>query len=374
MTESEPIPLRRARLPTAEDILPYLRAIDEAGQYSNFGPLNRAFEERLAAHLGVAAGTVLTTCNATAGLALALRECAAPGARYCVLPAFTFPATPAAAVEAGLEPLFADIDAESLTLQPEAAEALVGAGYEIGAVQPVSPFGRPVNTADWEAFSERTGIPVVIDAAWCFDSLRPSWLPQVLSLHATKVLGIGEGGAVVSSDIALLERLRRSANFAFDADRRVLSARGNAKLSEYGAAVGMAALDAWPARREALAEIHRAYGEGLADHDHVERVFTEAHGEWVTATVAIELADADAHACAAAMAREGVEARAWWGTPCHRHPAYARSAAADLTNTEATAARILNLPMADDMARHQVERVVATFERALAALPPHGTY
>jgi dTDP-4-amino-4,6-dideoxygalactose transaminase len=66
------IPVMRPMLPAAERLLPYLKQIDTARIYSNFGPLALAFEERLAAHFGLLETTVTTVANGTLGLALAL--------------------------------------------------------------------------------------------------------------------------------------------------------------------------------------------------------------------------------------------------------------------------------------------------------------
>jgi PAS domain S-box-containing protein len=67
----------------------------------------------------------------------------------------------------------------------------------------------------------------------------------VVSLHATKVLGIGEGGFVLCDDPALTRSIRARTNFGFDGTREANVPAFNAKMSEYHAAVGNAALDEW---------------------------------------------------------------------------------------------------------------------------------
>lgn len=365
MTDGDWIPLRRPRLPAAEELLPYLRRIDASGRYSNFGPLCGELEGRLAAHVGTAEGTVATACSGTAGLTAALQGVARRDGRYCLMPSFTFPGTPAAAVAAGLEPRFADIDPDSLMLTPARAEAACGNRTDVAAVMPVSAFGAPLDVAGWEAFEARTGIPVVLDAAWCFDSLHPSRLPQVISLHATKVLGVGEGGAVVSTDEALIAEVRQRTNFGLDAERRIEFPAGNAKLPEYSAAVGHAALDAWPERRDRLAELHGRYGRALAGVPGIDRVFTDTRGHWVTATVAVVLSPGwPAADAVAALAGRGVEARTWWGEPCHRQPAYRGHAGGPMPATDNAAASVLNLPLSDGMVDADVDRVCEALRTA----------
>src|SRR5437773_2775388 len=87
------IPVARPQLASVEAALPYLRAIDDARTYSNYGPVNARFEARLAERFGLPAGSVVTCANGTIGLTLALL--AAIGARrgLCLIPAWTFTAT-----------------------------------------------------------------------------------------------------------------------------------------------------------------------------------------------------------------------------------------------------------------------------------------
>ena len=80
------------------------------------------------------------------------------------------------------------------------ADVIARAPGEVGAVMPVVPFGRPIDFDGWDRFRSRTGLPVVIDAAAGFDSVTPTETPAVVSLHATKVFGVGEGGFVLSDD------------------------------------------------------------------------------------------------------------------------------------------------------------------------------
>jgi dTDP-4-amino-4,6-dideoxygalactose transaminase len=89
---------------------------------------------------------------------------------------------------------------------------------------PVSAFGAPVDLRGWDAFTAETGIPAVLDAAAGVDTLRPGMTPAVVSFHATKPLGIGEGGALVSVDAETIARFRSFANFGFGNGRQLVAA------------------------------------------------------------------------------------------------------------------------------------------------------
>src|SRR6478735_8381336 len=100
------LPVMRPKLPAASSVFPYLSEIDTSRIYSNFGPLAIRLEHRLAAHFGVGDHAVTTVANATLGLALALTAQQARVGSLCVIPAWTFVASPQAASLAGLTAYF----------------------------------------------------------------------------------------------------------------------------------------------------------------------------------------------------------------------------------------------------------------------------
>ncbi|WP_338663453.1 aminotransferase class I/II-fold pyridoxal phosphate-dependent enzyme [Pararoseomonas sp. SCSIO 73927] len=363
------IPVARPRLPAAEAILPYLQEIDANHWYANHGLLWLRLQSRLAAHWGMGGDEVALTANATLALALALRATGVAPGRKCLMPAWTFVATAGAARGAGLVPHFADVDAGTWALDPDAVEARPDLG-EMGAILVVAPFGRPLDLARWDALSDRTGVPVIVDAAAAFDALRDGGpmavgrAPVVVSLHATKSFGIGEGGAVLSRDAAWLERLRRLSNFGFLGSRDAVLAGTNAKMSEYAAAIGLAAMDAWPGTRAGWRSITRHYADAL---EHAGLPSSPGFGgDWVSATLSV-LWPGEGADGAAALAREGIGTLRWWGDGCHRNPAYADCPRDPLPVTEAIARRAIGLPFWRDMTATQVEYICGVARRAAGA-------
>jgi dTDP-4-amino-4,6-dideoxygalactose transaminase len=298
------IPVMRPMLPAAERLLPYLKQIDAARIYSNFGPLALSFERRLAAHFELPETVVVTVANATLGLALALLAQQVRPGTLCMLPGWTFIASAHAVRLAGLVPYFVDVDARTWAIDVTSiADLMSYAPAQVGAVMPVVPFGQPIDLAAWGRFRASTGVPVVIDAAAGFDSLVPSETPAVVSLHATKTLGIGEGGFVVSTDQSLIKEIRARANFGFRADRTAVVPAMNAKLSEYHAAVGLAALDEWPHARADWAAVAGAYRRALPESNRIR--FQAGFGEsWVSSTCNLSFADVEAGSRARGSTRE----------------------------------------------------------------------
>ncbi len=369
MAPAPSIPVARPQLPPAEAILPYLREIDAVRYYSNYGPLVRRLQDRLAASIAFtdgADGYAVTCANATLGLTLALLAQGAPSGTRCIMPAWGFVASPLAASMAGLVPFFVDVDEASWAITAEIAEqATASSAAPVGAVMVVSPFGSSIDVAAWDAFRRRTGLAVAIDAAAGFDGLRAGQAPVVVSLHATKALGIGEGGFVATSDRDLVIDVARRANFGFFQKRETETAATNAKMSEYHAAVGLAALDAWPETRAAFRRVAGAYRRHLAG---APVAFLPGYGEnWVSSTCVVRISGATAETLAARLAAAGIETRAWWGQGCHRQPRFAGAARTDLPVTERLATSTLGLPCFRDMAEETIASVCAAVRKALAA-------
>ena len=239
--------------------MPYLRRVDAARIYSNFGPLVLEFEQRLAGLLGLPDTALVSANTGTAGLVacvLALAGRATAARPLALMPAYTFVATAVAAQECGYEPYLADVRAGDWQLDA-AAVASHPQLDRVGVVMPVAPYGLPVDPAPWREFERRTGIAVVIDGA---ASLEPASadgdrllgeIPVVFSLHATKGLATGEGGAIACTDPARAARIGQALNFGFSGSRESRAPSTNGKMSEYHAAVGLAELDGWPVKSAA---------------------------------------------------------------------------------------------------------------------------
>src|SRR5690606_3869348 len=203
-----PIPVMTPRLPSADQLLPYLRPIAAARVYTNFGPLVPEFEQRVAAELSLPVAALASASSGTAALVggiLASAGQATAARPLAVMPAYTFVATALAAEQCGYRPCLADVDPQRWMLDPGALldhPAL----DQVGVVLPVAAFGAAVPQAPWQEFRDRTGIPVVIDGAASFEAACAApWrnlgdIPVAMSFHATKSFGMGEGGCAATTD------------------------------------------------------------------------------------------------------------------------------------------------------------------------------
>ena len=362
--EPETVPVCRPYMPSAAAISPYLGRIDDARWYSNYGPLVGEFEARLAQRLDDGA-RVTTLTSATTAIALALKAMNAPQDSLCILPSWTFVATAHAVMQAGLVPWFHDVDSETWMLDPVAVEAqLVAAPGPVGAIVPVAAFGLMPDTATWAALGRRWSLPVVLDAAAAFDTLRDAEVPAAVSLHATKALGVGEGGYLAARDPKLLASVHELANFGFVGSRIARRPATNGKLSEYAAAVGLASLDQWVGTRERYLRV--AQQMRIACSALPQIVFQPGWGlNWVSSVCTIRTPSGQASRIAARMELLGVDSRAWWGEGCHRSPAFADAPRTALPVTDHLAQSTLGLPFAADMSTDQIRRLADALGQAL---------
>ena len=275
-------------------------------------------------------------------------------------------ATAHAAVQAGLVPWFIDVDPDTWMLDPSYLATLMkDAPGPVAAAVPVAAFGRLPELSAWTAFREHTGVPVVLDAAAAFDALDKAPIPAIVSLHATKALGVGEGGFVASEDAGLIDRVRLLTNFGFQGSREAQVAATNAKLSEYAAAIGQASLDGWPAAR--LRYMRTAQYLRIALIGAPEIGFQPGWGvDWISSVCVVRLPDGAAGRVEARLKAQGVATRHWWEAGCHHSPAFADALFTSLPNTERLAGSTLGLPFAIDMSEPDIRYVADALLAALA--------
>ncbi len=234
---SSSIPYFIPDLPTSDEVYGILKSIDSNKWYSNFGPLEQSLRLPFMQTFFQSDNEleVTFTNTGTAAINLALKALELPQASKVLVPSLSFPATAIAVINAGLEPIFADVGNE-LELSVKQTMEIVQK-HNIKAVVPVLFHNQSKELKKWDIFAKETNIPVVIDSCAALDVMQlPTYCTMTFSLHATKFYGIGEGGAVVSKNTDLVEKVRKFSNFGFD-HHKIIGIGDNAKLSEYHAAV-----------------------------------------------------------------------------------------------------------------------------------------
>jgi dTDP-4-amino-4,6-dideoxygalactose transaminase len=367
MTDRQPLPLLRPRLPNAQALLPYLERIDANAFYTNFGPLNKLLLDRLTQWQHLQFERVVygvTTANATLAIELVLTDLKLPPGSRILLPALTFVATATAMIRCGHIPIVVDVDADSWLLTPETLPADLNV-ESIGAVIPVSTFGMPQNVDVWHQWSARTGIPVIIDAAAAFGAQSTQRnIPVIFSLHATKSLSTGEGGLVLTEDPEQALRLAQMTNFGIGP----LSTFGatNAKLSEYHAAVGHAGFDVWPEMCRSRLSLYSYYKNLLSKVCGKRIRFQKDMGLTAPSNMVVCFEEPHHRLVAELFCEEqGIQTRRWYQPLIHEHPAVSGVLVPfQIPQALELAQRLLGIPFHLDMHKHDIERVAAALQKA----------
>lgn len=275
-------------MPSASQLLPFLEQIDANQWYSNFGPLNVEFESFTLKQIGDDPSIhAVSLASGHLALEFAVRaQFSDPGKRILV-PALTFASTAHAILNMGNHIVLADVDQENWCLTPKIAEAALEDGVHFDAVMPVAVYGRPLDSDSWDAFSCKHGIPVIMDAAAAFDAQSiPRHSIICHSLHATKPFGIGEGGLQITRNKDFADTVRTAANFGFES-RISHQWGGNAKLSEYHAAVGLAQAARWDDRKKLRRALMVYYRDALKKVEGL--TFQKNHPQTIPSTLGILL-------------------------------------------------------------------------------------
>jgi len=247
-----------------------LDEILDARRLSNDGPFVQELEVLLAEQHGVAHAVAM--CNATIAMQLLFRAMGLCG--EIIMPAFTFIATAHAATWEGLEAVFVDIDRETHCIDPVAAANAVNA--DTAAIVGVHLWGQLCDIERLIRVAENAGVPLIFDAAQalgcdCSNHVTSNLagsgaVASVISLHATKIVSGLEGGAVLTNNDVLADKLRSMRNFGFAGYDRVASLGTNAKLNEFSAAFairGLECLESLTRRNRQIREMYQACLAGL---------------------------------------------------------------------------------------------------------------
>lgn len=346
-----PTPLHVGR-PNLGDRRAFQARIDEIwdrAYLTNNGPLVQEFERRVAAIAGVR--HCVAMCNGTQSLEVAARAASLQG--EVIVPALTFIGTAQAMSWAGLEVVFADVDAESLTLDPDAVAALITP--RTTAVVGVHLFGQSCDSRALEALCQRHDLTLLFDACHALAAEDRRGRPiggagdaEVFSFHATKFIHSAEGGALVTNDDRLAERARRLRNFGFVGPDLVEDLGGNAKMSELHAALGLCSLeriDEVLAANRANRRIYEACLRGLPGlRLRLSPPDRAANDQYIVLDVDTATAGVERDTLHKVLQAEGVLARRYFHPGCHRTAPYRTARCGPLEVTNAATGRLLALP------------------------------
>ncbi len=332
-----------------------------------------AFEEALAKRCGCKFGVGVN--SGTDALEMALRACNIGPGDEVVVPALTFMSTALAVTTVGATPIIADVDETSYGIDVADAERRVTARTK--AIIPVHLYGQPCDIDGVVELAARHKLQVIEDCAQAIGATyrgRPVGSfgsVGCFSFYPTKNLGAaGDGGAVVTNDRSIAERLRLLRNYG-TTDKVIYSGFGrNSRLDELQAAillVKMKYLDRWNEARRERASWYRnlfteAGGQGvglpheLPDRYHVYHLFVVRvqKRDWLLWE----------------LRARGIQAMMHYPRPIHLDSPYEGrpAGAGDLPRAEQIAREILSLPMHPELSLEAVATVVQHIQELVGVM------
>jgi dTDP-4-amino-4,6-dideoxygalactose transaminase len=360
----EPLHVGRPNIGNRERFLRRINEMLDRRWLSNDGPLVREFEAAAAGYVGVK--HCIALCNATVGLELAIRALNLTG--EVIIPSYTFVATAHALTWQGVRPVFADIDPGTHNVDPSAVERMITP--QTTGIIGVHVWGRPCDADALGEIGRRHGLRVMYDAAHAFGSSRGGVMVgnfgecEVYSFHATKFLNSFEGGAVVTNDDALAEKIRLMRNFGFKGFDNVVTLGTNGKMSEPCAAMGITSLESVGEFIAINERNHTAYRDHLAGIPGIrllERADGERHNyQYVVVEVEESLYGRTRDELVAALHIENVIARKYFWPGCHRMQPYAGDnpdLSLSLPATEKVAPRVIVLPTGETVDPEKISKI-----------------
>ncbi|MGK9230659.1 DegT/DnrJ/EryC1/StrS family aminotransferase [Inquilinus limosus] len=317
--------------------------------------------------------------SGTSALHLALLACGVGPGDEVITVAFTFVATVAAIQYTGARPILVDIEPQAWTIDAKAVEAAITPRTK--AIVPVHLHGRPADMSALAALADAHDLWLIEDASQahgaCHGGRRVGGIGDIgtFSFYPSKPLGaLGEGGAVVTDDPELAERVRLLRHWGQTQQNIHALAGFNMRMDAVQAAVLQVKLDhvdRWSAARARHARRYRdGLGGSIAHHPVALAGCSEVHHVF-----AIEVPDRDR--VRAALAAAGIETGIHYPRPVHLQPAYADLGyrRGDFPIAERVSGRTLSLPMFAELTEQQVDEVCDVTRQAIRRSerrPPSG--
>lgn len=371
---AESLHVGRPNIGDRKAFLQQVEALLDRRWFTNNGPVTQEFETRIANYLGVK--HCIAMCNGTVALEIAIRALGLQG--EVIVPSWTFIATAHALYWQGITPVFADIDPDTHNLDPADVQRMITP--RTTGIIGVHLWGRAAPIDELQTVADEHGLKLMFDSAHAFgctykgQAIGRFGACEVLSFHATKFFNTMEGGAVVTNDDELAEKIRLMRNFGFSGYDDVIYPGTNGKMTEVCAAMGVANLDHLDSLIETNKLNYRTYSRALSKTPHIRLL---SHDAVEQSNFQYIVAELDAGCPSArdsiitALHAENVLARRYFWPGCHRMRPYRDlfpSSERTLQNTVRIADRVVVLPNGSAVSPADIETICAIITTTLANL------
>jgi len=364
----------RPNIGERETLLRRINEMLDRRWFSNDGPFVKEFEARIAELLGIK--NCIALCNATVALEIASRALDFHG--EVIVPSYTFIATAHALQWQEITPVFCDMGPATHNIDPAKIERLITP--KTTGIVGVHVWGRGCDTDAIEEVAKKHNLKVMYDASHGFGCTRngrmlgTSGACEVFSFHATKFINCFEGGAVVTNDDALAEKMRLMRNFGFKGFDNVEYLGVNGKMNEASAAMGLTSLEAMDDIIAVNRRNYEAYGDGLAGLPGISLIRYDPaeknNFQYIVVEVDPDVCPRNRDEIVAILHSENIIARKYFWPGCHRMEPYRSlqpNAGLLLPKTERVAAGVMVLPTGQEVSEETVQRVCGVIRKAVAS-------
>ena len=331
---------------------------------TNDGPFVQELERRISEVLAVK--HCIAMSNGTVAMEIAIRALGLTG--EVIVPSFTFVATAHALQWQEVKPVFCDIEPQTFNIDPNRVKELITP--RTTGIIGVHLWGRPCDAEALTAVACSHNLKLLFDAAHAFGCSYKGRMignfgdAEVFSFHATKFLNTFEGGAIVTNDDELAEKMRLMKNFGFSGYDNVIYIGTNGKMSEVSAAMGLTNLESMDDFIAGNYRNYKQYQKDLADVPGIDvLVYDETEKcnfQYIILEVdeAVTLVSRDQFV--AILMAENVLARRYFYPGCHRmepYRSYFPHAGLLLAETERLSTRVMSLPTGSTIKFEDISRI-----------------
>jgi dTDP-4-amino-4,6-dideoxygalactose transaminase len=372
----EPLHVGRPNQGDREQLFARLGEMLDRNWLSNNGPLVQELEQKIARHIGVR--HCVAMCNATVALEIAIRALDLSG--EVIVPSMTFVATAHSLQWQQITPVFCDIDPQTHTLDPNRIEELITP--RTSGIVGVHLWGRPCDVEALTEIAERRGLALMFDAAHAFSCSHRGRMiggfgaAEVFSFHATKFFNTIEGGAIVTNDDQLAQKIRLMKNFGFAGYDNVTYIGTNGKMTEASAAFGLTLFESLEKIRAANCRNYRLYREVLRGVPGISVVPYNGkelnNYQYVVLEVDATKTGLNRDKLQAVLHAENVLSRRYFYPGCHRMEPYRSHfphAHLLLPQTERLVQLVLQLPTGTSVRAEDIQTIGGIVRQAVANAP-----
>ncbi len=321
-------------------------------------------EEKVAEKLKVK--HCIAMCNGTIALEIAIRALGLKG--EVIVPSFTFVATAHALQWQEITPVFCDIAPDTYTIDPEKIERLITP--KTTGIIGVHLWGRTCNVESLTNIAKKHDLKLLFDAAHSFGCSYKGQMVgsfgelEVLSFHATKFLNTFEGGAVVTNNDELAQKIRLMQNFGFSGFDNVIYVGTNGKMSEVPAAMGLTGLESIRHFIDRNYKNYKYYEKELAEIEGIKLLTyneAEQHNyQYIILEVDENKINLSRDQVVDILHADNVIARRYFYPGCHKMEPYRSlypNAGVLLPETEKKSEQVLALPTGTAIGKKEIKRI-----------------